>query len=211
MAAIPSDELIRETMQEVLRRPEFVETSNQPWHVEVVRWVLDLSERLARWQGEHPVQGWLLLGVLLVVLIGLLTHLFYVAFGDLLFGTRGTGGRPAATPWSILEGTAANWQKGLAKARQGLAAGNVRLAVWITHRVLLGLLDERATIRFAHGKTNTDYVRECPADHPWQTVLVQLTALYDRVIYAQQPVAPATVEHLLGQVEAFQASPAHDQ
>lgn len=208
MAAPPSDELVRETMREILRRPEFVEASNEPWYVQLIRWIPELGQDLGQWTSEHPVQGWLLISLLLLIVLALLFHIFYVAFGDLLPGRRKAGRGARAAPWQILEGTAASWPAALAKARQSLTAGNLRLAVWISHRVLLGLLDERQSIRFAPGKTNTDYLRECPAAHPWQGTLRGLTDTYERTIYAQQPVAPEQVEGFLAQLESFSAPPA---
>ena len=40
-------------------------------------------------------------------------------------------------------------------ARDELKEGDVRRAVWIAHRVLLGLLDEQGAIKFAGWKTNS--------------------------------------------------------
>jgi len=208
---LPNDDLIRATVTEILNRPEFGASSDLPWYAELLRRLRDWAGQFGDWAVVHPVLGWVVLGLLVLVLIGLLAHLAYLVLGDLLPWSRNRAVRhSSASSWTILEGAASSWEEALAKARQALGEGNHRLVVWISHRVLLGLLDEQGTLRFAAGKTNTHYLHECARDHPWRDTLATLTEAYDRVIYGQQPAAAAHVETLLGQVETCRAQAAHD-
>jgi hypothetical protein len=204
---LPGEEAIRATVNEILSRPEFRASSDLPWYVEVWRKFREWAEQFNGWMADHPVEGWLVIGLLVIVLLALLAHLAYLALADVWPWQRARASRgPSASSWTILEGAARNWQEALAKARRASAEGNQRLAVWISHRVLLGLLDEQGAIRFAAGKTNTDYLRECASDHPGRQTLAALTEVYDRVVYGQQPGVPAKIDELLGRVDGHRAS-----
>lgn len=196
------DERVRETVRAILDRPEFHDVTNLPWVAETWERLKAWAEQFAHWANENPTQGWIVLGLLLLVLFGLLAHLCYVALGDVLPWGRRAGDRakPVST-WAVLEGTAATWPQALHLARGALADGDLRRAVWIGHRVLLGLLAESGAIRFAAGKTNTDYLRECAAEHPWRETLTRLTDAYDRVVYGHQRARRDGLADLLHQVE----------
>ena len=200
-----ADDLVRETVRQVLSAPEFSRTVEVPWFVTLVRWIREASGKFAAWAEQHPVLGWLVLVLLILVLVALILHLIYVAMGNVLPWTR-SGVKASTHQGTILEGEADSWQQGLAKAQDALARGDLRLAVWITHRVLLGLLDENGSIRFARGKTNTEYLRECPPAHPWHETLTRLTELYDWVVYGHRAVSAAAIEPLLGNVTTFHRS-----
>ena len=68
---------------------------------------------------------------------------------------------------------------------------------------MLGLLDERGAIKFAGWKTNSYYLRECAASHPWYTTFAELTSVYERAVYAQQATGAALIEPLVHQVDAM--------
>jgi len=76
----------------------------------------------------------------------------------------------------------------------------VRRAVWIAHRVLLGLLDEQGAIKFAGWKTNSHYLGECARSHPWYAIFAELSDLYERAIYARLLPPADAAEALLVRV-----------
>jgi hypothetical protein len=200
---IPADETIRHAVTEVLQRPEFRGSSDQSWLAELWSRLDEWAGNFGGWAHLHPGAAWVCIIVLTLVLVALLAHLLYLAFTDLLPpGHRFASRRPPTASWVILGGAPASWPEALARARAALAAGDRRLAVWISHRVLLGLLDERGLVRLAAGKTNSDYLRECAASHPSHDTLTRLTDLYERVVYGHYPAAPEAAETMLAQVEA---------
>jgi len=143
---------------------------------------------------------------ILVVIISLLLliHLLYLAFGDLMPWKRSRSNSPArSSRWEILQGAATNWREAAELALRLLQEGNLRRAVWIAHRVMLGLLDERGAIKFAGWKTNSYYLRECAASHPWYGTFAELTSVYERAVYAQQATAAASIEQLVQRVDAM--------
>ncbi len=200
---IPSNELIDQTTRQVLSRPEFAanELATEWWR-QIIEGILGWSRKFGPWAAEHPVLGTLVMVLLVLVLLALLAHMVYVAFGDSLpFRRKLQRFRSREATSTILEGVADTWRDALLKARAALGEGNPRLAVWISHRVLLGLLDESGAIHFAAGKTNTDYLHECEGSHPWRQTLGALTTLYERLVYAHRPVDSETVQDAVGQVE----------
>lgn len=195
---------IREVTQEILARREFLsEATSMPWYLELLNRLEEWARQFSVFTRDHPFLGWLLMVVLIVIALGLLLHLLYVALGDLLPWNRRKRDPPRPSPWTILEGAAESWHSALGKAFGALAQGNERLAVWIGHRVLLGLLDEQGAIRFARGKTNSDYLSECAADHPWRETLLRCTEIYERVVYGHRPVGPAALAPVLNQVQGY--------
>jgi hypothetical protein len=202
------DALVRATTQEVLRRPEFHDLATTPWYVDLVARLRDWGLAFSRWAEAHPVQGWLVIAVLVLVLVGLLIHITYVAFGDVWSGQRrASDADRAALAWTVLEGAAMSWLAGIGRAQAALAAGDPRRAVWIAHRVLLGLMDEAGAIRFAAGKTNCDYLAECAPAHPWRELLGRLTGAYERIVYGHRDPAGEPLGTLLDAVRTCAAGP----
>jgi hypothetical protein len=68
---------------------------------------------------------------------------------------------------------------------------------------MLGLLDERGAIKFAGWKTNSYYLRECAASHPWYATFAELTEVYEHAVYAQRGAAAASVERLVYRVDSM--------
>jgi hypothetical protein len=136
--------------------------------------------------------------------IGCLAHLLYLTLGDRLnFGRKKAADASRRSRWEILQGTAKTWREALEVARRMINQGEGRRAVWIAHRVLLGLLDEQGTIRFAGWKTNSHYLRECAGNHPWYSTFAELTEIYEQSIYAHQTAPLSSVESLVVRVERF--------
>src|SRR6266540_1045592 len=139
--------------------------------------------------------------VALLILLACLAHLLYLALADVLpFGRKKDTTTARSTRWEILEGTATNWRDALQVARDMLKEGNVRRAIWIAHRVLLGLLDEQGAIKFAGWKTNSHYLGECARSHPWYSTFAELTELYESAVYASRNASVTTANALVGRV-----------
>jgi hypothetical protein len=203
---IPPPEQIRETTNAILARGEFAEPSRLHEMVfEFLQALKQWLDRLASWTEAHPDIARAVFIAALVVLLACLAHLTYLALADVLpFGRRRN--QPAPSPgarWDILEGSAANWREALELARAMLRQGNSRRAVWIAHRVLLGLLDEQGTIKFAGWKTNSHYLAECAREHPWRATFAELTELYEGAVYADRAAAPDAAESLLTRLDGF--------
>jgi len=195
---IPSPEVIREATREILSRPEFTEPSR--WHeffLEMFKAIKQWLDALGAWSEANPILARVLFIVALLILLVCLAHLIYLALADVLpFGRKKDRTAPRSTRWEILQGTATNWQEALMIARDMLREGNVRRAIWIAHRVLLGLLDEQGAIKFAGWKTNSQYLGECARSHPWYPTFAELTELYENAIYASRS-APANAADAL--------------
>ncbi len=187
----------------MLRRPEFSEPARNPID-DFLRWLAEKLGGLFQWSSDHPVAGKALIALLVVVLAGLVAYIvytFYQVIAPSLRGGRGGGPGDRKTPWEVLEGQAHDWPEALVKARRMLDTGNLRQAVWIGHRVLLGLLDETEVVQFAGWKTNTDYLGECPRTQPEFATLNEFTNVYDRAIYAHRSVESNRIARLLDEVD----------
>jgi len=205
LQGIPTPEAIRDATREVLNRPEFSAPSS--WHdmlISLLNAIGEWLKSLASWSAKNPDLARILAIVLALVSLVLLAHILYLALGDLLpFGRRKAAAPTRPSQWEILEGTARNWWEALAVARRMLEEGNTRRAIWIAHRVMLGLLDERGVIRFAGWKTNSHYLRECAKDDPGYATFAELTEAYEQAVYAHRVTAPSSAESLVRRVDQF--------
>jgi hypothetical protein len=199
---VPSPETIREATREILERPEFAEPSR--WHeifLEMLKAIKDWLDALGAWSEANPIVARVLFVVALLILLACLAHLLYLALADVLpFGRKKETTTARSTRWEILEGTATNWHDALQVARDMLKEGNVRRAVWIAHRVLLGLLDEQGAIKFTGWKTNSHYLGECARSHPWYPTFAELTELYENAVYASRSAPANTADALVSRV-----------
>jgi hypothetical protein len=75
--------------------------------------------------------------------------------------------------------------------------------MWITHRILLSVLDIRKVVRFTRWKTNSDYIRECQSSDAAADTLREITEVYERVIYAHGDFDKEQAARLVERVEAF--------
>jgi hypothetical protein len=208
----PSPEAIQETTREILARPEF--STARSWEETMVVLIKALGrwlESVGNWAQGHPILRWCLIVVLILVLLALLAHILYMAFGDVvMFRRRGKRQEPDKTSWEAVAGIAQNWKEALDLAERALARADVRKALWISHRVLLGLLDQQRAVQFTGWKTNPAYLRECSPNHPWYSTLEELTQYYDKAIYAHGPVQTAPVGALLERVGEWARSTADE-
>ena len=201
--SVPSPETIREVTREILERAEFAEPARWReilWNI--FKAITEWLDGLSAWSAANPLLSRALFIVALILLIACLAHLLYLALADLLPSRQKQSTAQARlSRWDILEGAATDWREALRLARAMLQEGNVRRAVWITHRVLLGLLDEQGAIKFAGWKTNSHYLRECAQSHPWYATFTELTDLYERVVYASRDTPLSVADALLHRVD----------
>jgi hypothetical protein len=199
----PAPQTIRAATREVLAQAEFTEPSR--WWESLIEFLKSIKEwlnSLSAWADANPVLARVLFAIAVLLLIACVVHMLYLALADVLpFGRRRDSAKPSTAPLEILEGAASNWREALQLARRMLAENNPRRAIWIMHRVLLGLLDQQGAIKFAGWKTNSHYLRECAQGHPWYATFSELTDIYERAVYAKRDAPAETAEILLGRVD----------
>ena len=206
--SLPADPAsVREATREVLARPEFTEPSR--WYetlVEFINAIKQWLDGLSAWSEANPLLARVAFVLALIVLIACLVHLLYLALADVLpIGRKREVEPESATTGHILDGVASNWREALQLARRMLADNNPRRAIWIMHRVLLGLLDQQGAIKFAVWKTNSHYLSECPRAHPWYGRFSELTEVYERVVYGRRHAPAAQAQELLESVDRLYA------
>jgi hypothetical protein len=201
--SIPSPEQIREAARAILDRPEFAEPSR--WRellVDMLNAVKAWLDRLGSWSEANPTLARIVFVVALLIMVACLCHVLYLALADALpFRRNKEMAVGRRSRWEILEGTATDWREALELARAELEEGNIRRAIWIAHRVLLGLLDEQGAVRFAGWKTNSRYLVECSRNHPWHATFAEVTAFYEQVIYASRQVSIEAAEALVLRID----------
>lgn len=209
---VPDAETIRAVTRKIIDLPEF--DAPWPWLEKIVSLLQVIKEwldKLEAWALANPQFARVLTILAVIVLVGLLIHLLYLALGDLIPWRRvGSATAARSARWEILEGTANNWREGAELALRLLQEGELRRAVWVAHRVLLGLLDERGALKFAAAKTNSQYLHECPASHPWYVTLTELTRVYEQAVYAQRTAPAAVIKPLVNRVDAMTKDNADD-
>lgn len=193
--------MIRERAREILDQSEFRQQETayvlQKWLSRLSDWL----EKFQEWSAKHPVYTWMIIIGLIIILILLIVHIVYTAFGDSFVSSRSKLMHLANDrSLEVLEGKAASWSEGLEKAKSALASGQSHEAIWIGHRVLLGLLDELGCIQFQGFKTNTTYLRELNSQNTWYDLLQRFTQTYEMVIYGSEPCESGDIQRLLGEV-----------
>jgi hypothetical protein len=196
-------EQVRQITEQVLARPEFVQSASwtQLALERIFKWLGDL----ARWAGRNPGLARLLIIVLSVILLALIAHIVYTAVREFVFLRKRDGGERRPQPLRALEGVAENWRDAFKLARAALEAGDIYRAIWITHRVLLSVLDRTGQIKFVRWKTNKDYLRECGDSGEGAATLLELSSAYESVIYAHDDFEGVYAAKLLAKVEALAA------
>jgi len=201
--SLPAPATIREVTREVLDRAEFTEPSRL--HESLLKILNAIKEWLASlsaWSEANPMLARILFVLAVLLLLACLAHLLYLALADLLpFGRKRDSAATAPAHFEILEGAANDWREALQVARRMLAENNPRRAIWIAHRVLLGLLDQQGAIKFAGWKTNSHYLGECAQAHPWYPTFAELTEIYEKAVYARRNAPMDIAEALLLRVD----------
>jgi len=200
-AATPEE--IRRITQNVLDRPEFLPRLD--WTRLIFETVWKWLRQIAEWSARNPdLSKWLII-VLSILLVLLLAHIIYTVVREFMSIRGRDSAHVRQRPVSALEGIAENWSDAFRVAGAALDAGDLYKAVWVTHRILLSVLDRMEQIKFVLWKTNSDYLRECRESSLAAATLTELTDAYERVIYAHRHFDRQEVVTLLARVEALAA------
>ncbi len=207
--AVPDAEEVEAVTREILSRPEFQQGALEDWVEYAGRLILNGLTSVADWAEAHPTLRWVVAALLVALLLLLVGHMLYT-IGKGIPSGRGIRqlGLSRAGAWKILEGKARSWEEALQLARQELAGGNLYQAVWIGHRLLLGLLDQKGALRFLKWKTNSDYLKECTSKANGCRLLKDFTLAYDDVVYAHRRASRHRIEELLNQIDELLKGPA---
>ena len=192
-------EQIRQITRDVLARSEFRPTTS--WTEIFFERLVEWLRELARWSGRHPHLTRVLIIVLFVVLLLLITHIVYTVAREFSSLRKRDARGVAPRPLRALEGVADNWTDAFKLANAALEAGDMYKSLWITHRVLLSVLDRMGLIRFVRWKTNGDYLSECKTSGEGADTLSALTSAYERVIYAHGRFDNVYAAQLLARVQ----------
>lgn len=190
----PSREAIRATTSAILERPEFRKSS------ETKSLLKDLGPIDIDLPPLPAPAVWLLLAFFAALLLWLALKLFPAMEPS---GPQRTIRKTSSSRWEELDVAPDRWQDALKAVKQAITEKNSRRAVWILHRVFLGLLDKKGAIRFSGWKTNEAYLRECPEADPWRATLLELTRVYDQLVYAHRAVDEGEIQGLVSRVESL--------
>jgi hypothetical protein len=204
MIAAVSPEQVRKVTQTVLARREFRDDPTQEWVSDLLQRFLKWLSKVSKWSSGHPDAAHVVIIILGIILIALLAHIGYTIVSEFL-SLRKQDTNPNLRHQNLpaLEGVADNWNDAFAMARTALHSGDLYRAIWITHRILLSVLDIRKAVRFTRWKTNSDYVRECQAGDAAADTLREITDAYERVVYAHGDFDKTQAARLVERVEAF--------
>ena len=190
----PTPEAVSKVTQEILSRGEFKHLSdgNSFW---------DWLDKNLDWPSFSPVLPETLL-VILVLALAIFIGFMVVSLlqkGSSFHGHTSPLGRRDATV--ALEGSAKSFEEALAMANKAYRQKNWHRALWILHRLFLGVLDERGSIRFEKWKTNSDFLAEISPKDPYRGLFILLNQNYEAVVYGHQPMS-ADLGQLLDRVAA---------
>jgi hypothetical protein len=196
-------EQVREITETVLKRREFQDDPTQAWIANILQRFGKWLTRLSEWSASHPDTAKIVIIVLGVVLLALLAHIGYTVVSEFLSLRKRASPNFEYKNLPALEGVADNWNDAFALARAALQSGDLYRALWITHRILLSVLDIRKAVRFTRWKTNSDYIRECQSTDAAADTLREITDAYERVVYAHGNFDRDQASRLVNRVEAF--------
>jgi hypothetical protein len=204
MIAAATPEKVREITQAVLKRREFQENPNGAWLARLFEGIVNWLKRVSEWSAKHPDSARILIIILGLILIALLAHIGYTVISEFIaLRKRNASLDVRYHNLPALEGVADNWNDAFVLARTALQSGDLYRAMWITHRILLSVLDIRKVVRFTRWKTNSDYIRECQSSDAAADTLREITEVYERVIYAHGDFDKEQAARLVERVEAF--------
>ena len=196
-----SDDSIRKSAKEIFETNEFRQEETAYLFQKWLNKMGDLLNSFQDWTAAHPAYTWLLIAGLMIILILLIAHIVYSAFGDSLGGSAETRHTyKADRSLEVLEGKATSWRQGFEKANSALASGQSQEAIWIGHRVLLGWLDEAGSIHFQGHKTNTAYLIELGPQDARFDLLNRFTSEYEAVVYGNGSCDTEEIRSLLDEL-----------
>jgi hypothetical protein len=203
IATVPPEQ-VREITQAVLKRREFHNDSAQVWIADILQRFVKWLSKVSEWSAQNPGAARVLIIVLGIVLLGLLAHIGYTVIREFVALRKNNAGHDVRHHnLPALEGVADNWNDAFALAKTALQSGDLYRTIWITHRILLSVLDLRKAVRFTRWKTNSDYVRECQSGDAAAHTLREITDAYERVVYAHGDFDKDKAARLVERVEEF--------
>jgi hypothetical protein len=203
IAAVPPEQ-VREITQAILKRREFRNDAAQTWIADILQRFVKWLSKVSEWSAKNPSAARILIIVLGIILIALLAHIGYTVISEFIaLRKRNASLDVRYHNLPALEGVADNWNDAFALAKTALQSGDLYRAMWITHRILLSVLDIRKAVRFTRWKTNSDYIRECQSGDAAADTLREITDAYERVVYAHGDFDKAQAARLVERVEAF--------
>ncbi|MEE8587081.1 MAG: hypothetical protein V3T83_19745 [Acidobacteriota bacterium] len=207
--AVPDAEKVESVTREVLSRSEFQQGVFEDWIEYAGSLLWNRLSSLADWAEAHPTLRWVVAALLVAQLLLLVGHMLYTIGKGIPSGRSIRQlGLSRAGAWEILDGKARSWEEALRVARRALAGGDLYQAVWIGHRLLLGLLDQKGALRFLKWKTNSDYLKECSSQADGYRLLRDFSQAYDDVVYAHREASSHGIEELLNQIDEILKGPA---
>ena len=199
-----SPEQVRKVTNIVLARREFRDDPTQEWVSDILQRFLKWLSNVSNWSAGHPDAAQVVIIILGIILIALLAHIGYTIVSEFLSLRRHDVSRDLRHQnLAALEGVADNWNDAFVLARTALQSGDLYRAMWVTHRILLSVLDIRKAVRFTRWKTNSDYVRECQSGDAAADTLREITDAYEKVVYAHGDFDKEQAARLVERVEAF--------
>lgn len=155
---------------------------------------------LGAWSLSSPDQARVVIYVLVFLLLAIFAHLVYTVVSEFHLKPKIAAARRKKNTVVALEGEADDWDDAVAQAQAAKGRGDYHRALWIMHRLFLGVLDTRQVIRFARWKTNTDYLEEALTARDDHKLLAQLTQAYEQVVYGHQEIDAHQVDGLLSRL-----------
>lgn len=172
---------MRRALEEVFARPDF----NWRRARHPLEYVLDLWRRFWDWgdrfTGDHPVLSWVLMGLLIVALLGLLAHIGYVLWRTVRpTATTGAGTAPAG-------GRLADARAYVRHADDLARAGRYAEALGYRFLAVILDLDRVRALSFHPSKTPAEYVPEARLDAAGRESLADLVARLYRHLFGAVP------------------------
>jgi hypothetical protein len=197
-------ETIQQVTREILSRSEFQSApTTGTWWYTLGEWFVRTFEALVHWSQAHPIARWVMVGLLSLLCLLILVHLMTLVRQD-MSPHRHPHHMPSAAStaaWNTSSHLVPPWDTLRHEVGTALRQGDGYRAIWILHRLLVGMLAQQGVLRHASWKTNADYVRECPRSHAAYATLVDVTRAYEQIVYAHRPLPLVRLSALLAQVE----------
>lgn len=178
----PPPDSLRAALERVFAAPEY------RWEIRrhPLEFLLELFGRVIAWflqlEESHPVAFWVLIGLLLVVLVAILSHMAYLVW-------RALRVRQAVAPVAGAPPPRRDAAWHLAEAARHASAGRYREALAHRFLALVLELDRVQAIRFHPSKTPAEYLAEARLDGPARDVLTALVHALYRYLFGGAPCA----------------------
>jgi hypothetical protein len=158
-----AQEEVAAALARVYARPEFGEQRLHPvlqwvasrWTA-LRSWIADRLLSVARLEDPAPIVFWIVVGLLVLLFLGALTHIV-LALRSAMRGHDRPARAPVAHPSEVDERNPVEWER---RARAAAAAGQLREAALALYHAVVLRLDLQGAVRFRPGKTAGEYRRE---------------------------------------------------